>query len=378
MPSPTDTTHPLSLARRFALLLLAALGLVTDATAHPVPFSYLDLSLDAEGLQGSLVVHDYDAAHELGLARPESLLDPAVARTEGARLATLLSPRLHIGLDAPATTPEFQELLPLPQRQSIRLTFRRVHPNSGEIRLNAQLFPYDPAHQTFVNLYEHGRLTQQAILDATHSTLTYYPHSVQGRRALVRTFVPAGLHHILIGPDHLLFLVGLLLLGGPVWRLAGIATAFTVGHSITLSLAALRLVNIPSRMIEPAIALSIVVVGIDNLLVRSERQRLPAPGTGRLRDLRPWLAGGFGLVHGFGFASVLLELDLPTAAMGWSLAAFNVGVEIGQLLVLVPVAFVLAGIRHRDERLADRSVVAGSIAVVLAGAVWFVQRIVWA
>src|SRR5205807_9177721 len=103
----------------------------------------------------------------------------------------------------------------------------------------------------------------------------------------------AGLHHILIGPDHLLFLVGLLLLGGSVRQLLVVVTAFTVAHSITLSLAALNLLSPPARIIEPAIALSIVYVGVDNLLVSSGR------------DVRAWIALPFGFIHGFGFANVL-------------------------------------------------------------------------
>ena len=118
--------------------------------------------------------------------------------------------------------------------------------------------------------------------------------------------MPAGIHHILIGLDHLLFLVGLLLLGGSVRQLLLVVTAFTVAHSITLSLAALNLITPPARLIEPAIALSIVYVGIDNLMV------------GRGRDVRGWIAFAFGFIHGFGFASVLREMELPSRALGWS------------------------------------------------------------
>ena len=135
--------------------------------------------------------------------------------------------------------------------------------------------------------------------------------------------MPAGVHHILIGPDHLIFLVGLLLLGGTLRQLALVVTAFTLAHGMTLSLAALNIVSPPTRIVEPAIALSIVYVGADNLMIRGGR------------DVRVWIAFAFGLIHGFGFASVLREMDLPPTALGWSLFSFNVGVEIGQLLVVV-------------------------------------------
>jgi hypothetical protein len=101
----------------------------------------------------------------------------------------------------------------------------------------------------------------QAILDASRQTVEYYAGTTQGRLAVVRTFVLSGVEHIMIGPDHILFLIGLLLLGGSLARLALIVTAFTIGHSITLSLAALDILSPPSYVIEPLIALTIVVVG---------------------------------------------------------------------------------------------------------------------
>src|SRR6185369_8051355 len=110
--------------------------------------------------------------------------------------------------------------------------------------VSAVMFPYDPLHQTFLNIYEDGALTQ-AILDGGRSRFEYFAGTRQGALAVVQKFLPAGIHHILIGPDHLLFLVGLLLLGGTVRRLAAIVTAFTIAHSITLSLAALNIVSPP-------------------------------------------------------------------------------------------------------------------------------------
>src|SRR5205807_5489185 len=123
---------------------------------------------------------------------------------------------------------------------------------AGTVAVQAVMFPYDPAHQTFVNVYEGGSLTSQAILDRGRTRFEYFAGTRQGALAVVRKFVPAGIHHILIGPDHLLFLIGLLLLGGSIRQLALVVTAFTVAHSITLSLAALNLVSPPARIIEPA------------------------------------------------------------------------------------------------------------------------------
>jgi hydrogenase/urease accessory protein HupE len=231
------------------------------------------------------------------------------------------------------------------------------------IAVDARMFPYDATHQTFVNFYDDGTLGYQAILDGSKTHTEYFAGSRQGTIAVIRRFVPAGIHHILIGPDHLLFLIGLLLLGGTLRQLTVVVSAFTVAHSITLSLAALNLVTPPARIIEPAIALSIVYVGFDNLLVRGGR------------DMRAWIAFAFGFIHGFGFANVLREMDLPRRALGWSLFSFNLGVEIGQLLVVLVVASAFAALRSRSEMAGRRLAWAGSLVVIAAGAFWFIQRV---
>ncbi len=347
-------------------------ALPTVAAAHPAPFSYLDVQLTSSGLAGTLVVHDFDVAHDLGIEVPAALLDEATAQQQRGRLIALLERRLQFQADDQLAPIEWGALSVLADRQSLALAFRA--PSAGSpatITVTALLFPYDPVHQSFINVYEDGALRHQAILDFNRRSLTYYSGTTQGVLAVVRTFVPAGIEHILIGPDHVLFLIGLLLLGGSVWKLTGIVTAFTIGHSITLSAAALDLVTLPARLIEPTIALSIVFVGVDNLLVHGARQTSPAAA----RDIRPWVAGVFGLVHGFGFASVLKEFGLPSGALGWSLFSFNLGVEIGQLAIVLLVASVLAAVRRRHQRLGDRLAWVGSIGVILAGGYWFIERV---
>jgi hydrogenase/urease accessory protein HupE len=225
------------------------------------------------------------------------------------------------------------------------------------------MFPYDPVHQTFVNIYEANDLTSQTILDRNHPTTEYFTGSRQGTIAVIRRFIPSGIHHILIGPDHLLFLIGLLLLGGSLRQLVLMVTSFTIAHSLTLSLAALNILAPPPGIIEPAIALSIVYVGADNLLKREGR------------DVRAWIALGFGFIHGFGFAYVLREMGLPSRALGWSLFSFNLGVEIGQLLVVVIVASAFAAVRSRSEWAARQLAWAGSIVIMIAGMFWFGQRV---
>ena len=360
--------------------LLAAVLLLCGprfAAAHPAPFSYLDLHLDAAGTHGSLVVHDLDVAHDLGVNPPDALLDPARAGQYLAPLADLLLRRLALTLDERPVPIAWTGIEVVPDRQSLRLTFTTTAARPARVRIDALIFPYDPVHQTFINIYEAGALRHQAILDASRTRLDYYTGTVQGRLAVVETFVPAGVEHILIGPDHVLFLVGLLLLGGSVWRLAAIVTAFTIGHSITLTLAALDIYSPSSRIVEPLIALTIIVVGADNLLVLRGRGKGDSPTVpfSAHIDLRPWLAGAFGLIHGFGFAFVLKAFGLPRDALGWSLFSFNVGVELGQLAIVIVVSGLLAALARRSAGSAARLALAGSFGVILAGLYWFLERV---
>ena len=353
--------------RLFATLLVLVIGLVTfpqQAWAHPAPFSYIDLNLEADRIDGTLTVHTIDVAHELQMDEPAMLLDQRVLAAQYARVTALLAARLQLG---GAGQLRWGEITPLPGDAAVRIAFTQAGAPPPALALDAHLFDYDPAHQTFVNVYEGGELVQQWILSAGDSRRTHYAGTAAGAWEVLKTFVPSGVHHILIGPDHVLFVIGLILLGGSWRRLALIVTAFTIGHSVTLSLAATGLVMVPAAIVEPLIALSIVVVGLDNLL------RLRAGDEGR--DLRGWMAGLFGLVHGFGFAYVLREFGLPQGQLALSLLGFNLGVEVGQLAIVIVVALALDAVRRRSAHAARQIATIGSLAVAAAGAYWFVDRV---
>jgi hydrogenase/urease accessory protein HupE len=347
-----------------AVVAAYLLFLAMPAYAHPVPFSYLDVHIYPGEIQATVVAHVYDVAHDLGISPSSRLLDEAFVAKQKDSIRSLLAERIEIAADSRRLNPEWSTLEIMSERQSVRLQLRCQSPSSaGTVGVRAALFPYDPNHQTFVNIYEGQDLRSQLILSRSHSRLEYFVGSRQGTFAAIRKFLPEGIHHILIGPDHLLFLVGLLLLGGSIRKLLLVVTSFTLAHSITLSLATLGSLMPPARLIEPAIALSIVYVGADNLLSRGGR------------DIRAWIAFIFGFIHGFGFANVLREMDLPRQALGWSLFSFNVGVEIGQLLVVVAVAYGLLALRSRSEWAGRRVAFAGSVFVIVAGAFWFIQRV---
>jgi hypothetical protein len=174
------------------------------------------------------------------------------------------------------------------------------------------------------------------------------------------SFVRLGVEHILTGYDHLLFLLGLMLPGGGALALAKIITAFTLAHSVTLSLAVLDIVVLPERLIEAVIALSIAAVAAENLFRRAT-------------VTRRWVVSfGFGLVHGFGFSAALREMGLPAHGLLRSLFGFNLGVELGQVLVVAAALPVLVAIRRAGY---ERRVVWGSsMAILLVAVVLFVER----
>ena len=352
------------LRRAAAATLLLWTVCLARLAAHPAPFSYLDVHL-SDGLSGRLVVHDLDLAYELKLQDPSQLEEPAVLERHKAAIAALLPPRLQFFRDGQAVSWTVTDLKPVAGQDAVEITWTAgTRGATGKLTIAAHLFPYDASHQTFINVYERGALVRQEVLGDRRTSVDFYSGTRQGLLAVFTTFTASGIHHIAIGPDHILFIIGLLLLGGSVPRLLGIVTAFTLGHSVTLALATLQIVEPPSRIIEPAIALSIVYVGADNLLTGSSG-----------RDVRAWVALLFGLIHGFGFASVLRDAGLPNRALGMSLFSFNLGVEIGQAMIVLVVATALSLLRRRNAVAARRVATAGSVLVMIAGAFWFVQRV---
>ena len=190
------------------------------------------------------------------------------------------------------------------------------------------------------------------------------------------SFLGEGIHHIVTGYDHVLFLMCLLLpsvmrrseqgwrpvdgLMQAVLPVAGIVTAFTLAHSITLGLAAMKWVSLPASFIEPAIAVTIILAALDNLY--------PV-----FRGRRVAVTFFFGLIHGFGFAGVLAELNLPRADFAWALLQFNIGLELGQLAIVLAAAGALYLLR-RLPNYPSWAIRGGSFAAIVVGVLWFIER----
>ncbi|MDQ6640646.1 MAG: HupE/UreJ family protein, partial [Pseudomonadota bacterium] len=189
-------------------------------------------------------------------------------------------------------------------------------------------------------------------------------------------FLLEGVRHILTGYDHVLFLLCLLLpsvmrrtpdgwrpverLPQAIWPIVGIVSAFTVAHSITLGLAALKLVSLSPALIEPGIAVTIILAALDNVLPIFPVRRVV-------------VTFFFGLIHGFGFANVLAELNLPRAAFAWVLLQFNVGLELGQLMIVAVAATTLFTLR-RWPGYARAVIGGGSSAAIVIGLLWLIER----
>jgi hydrogenase/urease accessory protein HupE len=345
---------------RALLCLCILLVSLFRAPAHDEPSSYVDLQPGPDGLTITLTASTTDFAHYLPSIEPAMLLHPDVLEIQRSALSSLVRQRLRFtGLTLQPVRAEV-----LWKKSDILLEFHAPWAAEPEtLAMECRLFPYDPRHRTFVTVRRNGAAEHTQIFHDDEPSATLPLGKPRGTLAAMREFFGEGIHHIFIGPDHILFVIGLLLLGGGVARLLKIVTAFTFAHSITLGLATFQILTPPAAIIEPVIALSIVIVGIHALMPGSQR------------DPRLVFAFLFGIIHGFGFAFALGELNLPRAALGWALLAFNGGVEIGQACIILAVAPLLAILRQYSPRLSERAITALAACVIMAGTFWFVERI---
>jgi hypothetical protein len=240
----------------------------------------------------------------------------------------------------------------------------------------------DPTHRGLAKIQRPGQPVALLMLDPSTDAGTSSTASSGGATRTAQidhsrwAFLVEGARHILTGYDHILFLICLLLpavlrrtpqgwtpvdkASQAILPILGVVSSFTVAHSITLALAALKIVSLPSWFIDPAIAATIVLAALDNIWPIFPVRRIV-------------VAFCFGLIHGFGFAAVLSELNLAAADFAWALLQFNVGLELGQLLIVVVVTAVLFGLRDwpRYRLLVVRG---GSFAAMVFAALWFVER----
>jgi hypothetical protein len=259
------------------------------------------------------------------------------------------------------------------QNIEIALLFQRQ--NSGEVRLVSTLFERLPlGHRQFLSVQTaSGANLGQVLLAAKENSLDIIlPATAVDTLASTRSyasfaFLKLGVEHIWLGVDHLLFVFGLLLLVQSRWMLLKTVTAFTVAHSITLALATLGYAHLPGLLLNAAIALSILILGVE--IVRSRN------GKTSITILHPWIvAFAFGLLHGFGFASGLNALGLPSVEIPLALVMFNVGVEIGQLSFVLLILLLERSFRQLEIRWPRWVQALPGYTVGSLGAFWTIQR----
>lgn len=368
------------MARWLALCLFVFLVLIpVSAAAHKPSDSYLNLSVAGDRIDGQWDIALRDLEFAVGVdGDGDGAISWAELQARHAAIAAYALARLSIraGAAACAVTPGEQLVDNHSDGTYAVLRFAAVCPASGDtLDIGYGLFfDLDPQHRGLLQLTSGGQ-TRTAI---------FAPDTGRQRFALDRPdvlaqgydFLVNGIWHIWIGFDHVLFLLTLLLPAmflrrdrrweaNESFRVASgqvlkIVTAFTLAHSITLSLAALGTVDLPTRLVESVIAASVVIAALNNIYPLVTR--------------RLWIvAFAFGLVHGFGFASVLADLGLPQGALVLALLGFNIGVEIGQLAIVaafLPLAYLLRAWQFYPRG----GIQLGSALVVAVASVWLLER----
>jgi len=365
-----------------AMLMACCLALAAPAAfAHKPSDSYLTLKVEGKQVSGQwdIALRDLDMAIGLDAdGNGELTWDEVKARHPATAAYAISRLALAVKDGGPCTVRVTEQLID-EHSDGAYAVLRLAATCPADIQtLDVDyklLFDIDPQHKGLLRL-EYGGLTSTAIFtpDAPRQQLAVAGAS---RWRQFADYVRHGIWHIWIGFDHILFLLSLLLpavlvfqggawRGGASFRAAGIdvlkiVTAFTLAHSITLSLAVLGVLAVPSRVVESCIALSVALAALNNIWPLFQRRRAVA-------------AFAFGLIHGFGFASVLLDLGLPAANLLLSLVGFNVGVELGQLTIVavfLPLAFLA-----RHSAFYRKVVLVGGSAVIFAIAVvWLIERV---
>lgn len=362
------------------LILQLALPLIAlPALAHKPSDSYLTLSVENSTINGQWDIALRDLDFAIGLdANGDGEITWGEVRTRHAEIAAYAMPRLAMSVDGKACPVTFTEHL-IDDHTDGAYAVLRFRGDCGEVFHNLQVryslfFDLDPQHKGLLRLAYQGASTT-AIFSPEKASQDF-SLTAPSRLTQFVDYLREGIWHIWIGFDHILFLLALLLpavvlrarhrwqavdaFRPAFWNVLKIVTAFTVAHSITLSLATLGVVALPSRFVESVIAASVVLAALNNIF--------PI-----FRERRWAMAFAFGLVHGFGFASVLADLGLPSDALILALVGFNVGVEVGQLAIVtafLPIAYAM----RRTLFYRRLVLLGGSLLIAVVAGVWFIER----
>jgi hypothetical protein len=353
-----------------ALLLALLMLAFAPAWAHKPSDSYLTLAVDGKQVSGQWDIALRDLDFALGLDQDgNGELTWGEIRAQHAGIARYALERLALSTkDGECTLTPGEQLLDHHTDGAYTvLRFSAVCAAPVQsLNVHYRLFAdLDAQHKGLLKL-THAGSTSTAIFSPERAQQTLAIGSANAWDTFA-DYVRHGTWHIWIGFDHILFLLSLLLpavradtVKAAVIDILKVVTAFTLAHSITLTLASLQVLALPSRWVESAIAASVLVAAVNNVVPLF-------PGR------RPLVAFAFGLIHGFGFAGVLADLGLPQGALIWSLLSFNVGVELGQLAIVaafLPLALLVKRVGYYRPLAAG-----GSVAIALVASVWLAERL---
>jgi hypothetical protein len=365
--------------KRLQILFAACLILGTrEAAAHPLDLGYVRLSAQGDTVAFEMDLDALGAAELLGRKEEAAREATHPASIQGharelAQATYLLAP---LATELGACT--FQGAHARRVKDIVQIRDTATCPSGS--RVLRWSFPFmtgpgvAPSLQILVKAEIHGT-EHVTTLDRAHTAFEFAGSDQQGSMSF-GGFVWMGVEHIGAAPsewqgdsgfqlpdgiDHILFLLGLILGGGTLLSLAGIATGFTIGHSITLALATLGIFQPPSALVEAVIALSIALVAVEAY-------------SGKFKQHRWKMATGFGLVHGFGFANALTELDLKGGTLVKALFGYNLGVELGQVALVLVIAPVLLLLANKKPSWNPVVIRVSAAAIFVAGSFWFWQR----
>jgi hydrogenase/urease accessory protein HupE len=375
-------TRPRSL---LALALSLAAGLVAlaaprPAQAHPLQVEPVIVTIYPQQTFLSAIITGNIQDITVGCnITPAEHVGDAFTKPAEARVEKYINDHFQMKLDGVPLTGRLTEFSyqaqmdPTKSRYHLSLRYDKAAKAAGKgvLTLTSSLFDYLPNSKTVISI--NG--VQKTLMHDEATTIDPSQLAVNLLHNLY-DFCLLGINHIFTGPDHMLFIVGLLLVSANLHGLIKTLTGFTIAHSITLALSALSIVVIPNRICDIFIALSIIYVGVENLFYGTLR------GVNIARH-RFWIASSFGLVHGFGFSDTLREVGLPQQGLAWCLLSFNAGVEIAQVTICCLV-FPLLMLWRRDV---DKRAQYGGMSwptvirvcsmwVVLMGGYWLIQRTV--
>ena len=346
-----------------AVFLLMA---VTRTDAHELNTSYAQLYAITDTLIVRVAIDGADIGSGFGVtpASGDTLTGPELMAMSRPVAAFVEANGRLLSDGQPVDWPEPRARTDIDKEGNVFLRLQYVAPlpeAPAEVELSLDFSErFGDDHKTMVSLSRPEQPPLQAVLSRQEPSrlfvvgkkVSLWEHAVE--------FTALGVEHIFLGYDHIMFLLALIVVGGRLINLIKIVTSFTLAHSITLILAALEVVQLPSRLIESGIALSITYVALENFWLRRS-------------DLRWIITFFFGLVHGFGFANVLRELGLPTKGLAVSLVTFNLGVEVGQICI---VAVVFPLVLWLGRRRFQKPVVwAVSAVIFLFGVGWLIERV---